>query len=422
MKIALVAQPLDLVIHPSRNSLGIWIYEVARRLAKSCDVIVYTKKGRLQQKALQEKVARDEGVNYQLVPIALDRVLLKLLQPWARISNSEHPLFASKLYYLGYALQVAIDLRNQQCDVVHLFNFSQFVPVIRACNPNLKIILRMSCEWLTQLEHSMIQQRLKEVDLIIGCSDYITENTRRSFPQFAHRCQTLLNGRDVNYFVPSNSQRDTKTNEIKKLLFIGRISPEKGVHILLDAFAQVVESYPQVELEIVGSRGVVPKEFIVELSNNPRVQSLAAFYAEDYWLHLQNQLTGALAQKVFFRNYTPHFELINRYQQADIFIFPSVWDEPSGNPPIEAMAVGVPVISTRTGGTAEYVEDGKTGLLVEPGNPSSLAAAILRLLENENLRTAMGKAGRQRAVALFSWERVVENLLSKYEHICDTSS
>ncbi|NET59586.1 MAG: glycosyltransferase family 4 protein [Symploca sp. SIO2E6] len=417
MKIALVAQPLDLVIHPSRNSLGIWIYEVANRLAQFCDVIVYTKKGRLQQKVLEEKVVRDERVDYQLVPIAFDRVLLKLLPPWVGSGNPKHPLFASKLYYLGYALQVAIDLRKQQCDVVHLFNFSQFVPIIRAFNPHLKIILRMSCEWLTQLDHSMIQQRLREVDLLIGCSDYITEKTRNSFPEFANRCQTLLNGRDVNYFVPSKSQSKTATKEIKKLLFIGRISPEKGVHVLLDAFAKVVESYPQVQLEIVGSRGVVPKEFMVELSDNPLVQSLASFYTEDYWSHLQNKLTGELAKKVFFSGYTPHFELVNRYQNSDIFIFPSVWDEPSGNPPIEAMAVGVPVISTPTGGTAEYVADGKTGLLVEPGNATALAAAILRLLEHEDLRKAMGEAGRQRVVALFSWERVVEDLLCKYEQL-----
>jgi len=125
-----------------------------------------------------------------------------------------------------------------------------------------------------------------------------------------------------------------------------------------------------------------------------------------------------VGSKVRFVGPIPHLELIEHYREADIFVFPSVWDEPSGNPPIEAMAVGVPVVSTRTGGTAEYIDDGKCGLLLEPGDANTLAEVILCLLAKENVKKSMGKAGRRRAVELFSFDLMAKNLLSQYERIC----
>jgi glycosyltransferase involved in cell wall biosynthesis len=69
----------------------------------------------------------------------------------------------------------------------------------------------------------------------------------------------------------------------------------------------------------------------------------------------------------------------------------------------------------------EIVENEKTGILVEPGDASALAEAILRLLLDENLKKSMGKAARKRVVQLFSWEKVVENLLCEYNNIRDVN-
>ena len=119
-----------------------------------------------------------------------------------------------------------------------------------------------------------------------------------------------------------------------------------------------------------------------------------------------------------FRGVVPHLELPQEYRTADVFVFPSIWDEPSGNPPIEAMAAGVPVVSTRTGGTPEYVVDGTTGLLVDPGDSGQLAAAIVRLLENDDLRRDMSAAARKHAANFFAYERFVKDLLVLYGEVC----
>jgi glycosyltransferase involved in cell wall biosynthesis len=421
MRIAFVSQPLDNVIPPNQNSIGIWMYEVARRLAQSQEVTIYAK----WMRTSQSKAENQGNVRYRLVRSVPSRAWTRLYDLLSGYFTVQQPLFASSFYYLEYILQVALDLRVRQYDIVHLFNFSQFVPIIRMFNPNIKIVLRMSCEWLTQLDPTMIERRLREVDLVIGCSEYITDKIRHCFPQFADRCQTVYNGRDVHYFVPKNGYGTDKNDGTTRLLFVGRISPEKGVHILLDAFQKVVERYPQVVLEIVGWSSQLPFEFFIALSDDKKVSDLVSFYDGasqfSYFNYLQERVSSQnLVNQVIFTGPVPHSELINHYRSSDIFIFPSIWDEPSGNPPIEAMSVGIPVISTNTGGTPEYVLDGKTGLLVDPNNASALTEAILRLLDNKDLRTSMGEAGRKRAVELFSYERLVEDLSKYYENISDT--
>jgi glycosyltransferase involved in cell wall biosynthesis len=84
------------------------------------------------------------------------------------------------------------------------------------------------------------------------------------------------------------------------------------------------------------------------------------------------------------------------------------------------MAAGVPVIATRVGGMTEIVEEGRNGLLVESGNASALAEAILQLLSDDDLRESMGKAGHQRSLEVFSWERIAENLLNQYRNIFES--
>ncbi len=410
MKIAFVPQPQDMIFPPMQSSIGIWTYEMARRLARSCEVIVYS--GRLQN-----KVEFDQGVQYRRASPTYDQWLRRLLNLFSFFYQAKRPIFASVLYYLGYALQVAKDLRAQRCDIVHVHNFSQFVPIIRAFNPGIKIVLHMHCEWLTQLDPALIEPRLKQADLLVGCSEHVTKKIRRLFPQVAARCHTVHNGVDVDHFCGANGHATTKQNGAKRLLFVGRVSPEKGVHVLAEAFQEVAKRHPEARLEIVGPEARPPAEFIVALSDDARVSSLAPFYEKNYLAHLQERLPANLSNRVSFSGPVPYSELIDRYRNSKVFIFPSVWDEPFGMPIVEAMACQAPVVATRGGGITEIVEDGKTGLLVERGDPMALAEAIEFLLANEDLRQAMANAARRRAVEVFSWERVLENLFRLYKNI-----
>ena len=419
MKIAFIAQPIDPVLPPHQNSIGIWIYEVGRRLAKSHEVLVYVRGNGFKGK----RNVRIEGVDFNAIPLRFDNRLLRYLNRFSMRFDPKRPLFATHLYYLGYIVRIALNLRKQQCDIVHIHNFSQFVPIVKALNPNVKITLHMHCEWLTQLNHNLIERRLKNADLIISCSEYITQKTRLAFPQYADRCHTVYNGIDVNHFIPEKRTPPGRRGEDHKgILFIGRISPEKGLHILLDAFKKVFKHYPKLNLHLVGPQIPAPMEYIVALSDDPKVLELATFYAGGYLSHLTEKISPDLIDRVIFHKYIPYSELVKCYHNADVFVFPSVWDEPFGMPIIEAMACGVPVVATRGGGITEIIEDGKTGLLVERGNEDMLAKAIQRLLEDEALCRSLGNAGRQKVIKSFSWDKISNDLLAKYRKLGQRSN
>ncbi|WP_293104497.1 glycosyltransferase [Moorena sp. SIO3I6] len=423
LKIAFVCQPFVMTSFPNpMDSIGILTYEFVRLLVQDGDVIVYTPGERFN-------TASHDGVDYRYIPIGRDKKLLNYLEKIPGFQNQKRPIFCSQLYYLAYILQVANDLRKQQCDVVHIHNLSQFIPVIRALNPGIKIALHMHCEWLTQLDHKILEKRLSKVDLVIGTSKYITEGIRQRFPKFAERCQPVFNGvnldRFMNFYVSHNQQNGSTKNPAKRLLYVGRVSPEKGSHVLLEAFKKVLERCPQTKLDLVGPVGALPYDYLVGLSDDSKVAELASFYGDESWTgyvrrylsELNDHFGADLASQVSFTGSLPQSKLVNYYQQADIFVFPSVCHEAFGMPIVEAMVAGLPVIATQAGAFPEIVEDGKTGLLVERSNADALADAILQLLSDQELKTSMGQAGHQRAVELFSFEKVVDDLLTQYKTI-----
>jgi glycosyltransferase involved in cell wall biosynthesis len=437
MKIAFINQPwTPAVPAPTGDSIGIWTYNTACQLAASHHVLIYGGDKSFFRKA--EKIV--EGIYYRSLGSTIDQLLLnRLLGKFdlflhkLKILRTNCPFIAANYFYLTYIYQVAIDLKEQQCDVVHIHNFSQFVPIIRAFNPKAKIVLHMHCEWLTQFEYSIIENRLRQVDMIIGCSEHITEKIQKRFPQFADRCKTVYNGVDVELFggnlsagLHSTSQRNQPTSSLplksredrnKKILFVGRISPEKGLHLLLDAFREINRRYPNTELEIVGSEVVAPRECVFGTSNEPEVLGLSQFYSGSYLEKLKRRLSPDIETRVMFAGYVSHEELPAHYKDADIVINPSL-SEAFGMSLAEGMSSGIPVIATRVGGMRSVVQEGKTGLLVEANNSLALVEAVCYLLSNDELRKSMGKIGRQRALDLFSWEKITESLETEYKHIC----
>jgi spore coat protein SA len=414
MKIAFVNHPISFPVPPQRGSVQIWVHAVARRLVQSHNVIVYGLRGELPP------TEQSEGIFYRRVsvpewlPGARWRHLLNRTPLLWRIDPSS---VESRWHQWGYGLAVANDLRRQKCDLVHVMNLFHLVPLIRALNPRAKIVLHMHCEWLSRLNRALVRRRLKRVDLVLGCSQHVTEEIRHAFPQLAGRCRTVFNAVDPDCFAP-NGTRTMKPAGEKRVFWAGRVSPEKGIHVLLDAFAEVAKHYPEAQLEIVGPEERLSFEVLLTCDDAEKLAPLAPFYnGKSYLSQLQARVAALnLTTQVIFRGHLPRLELVKRYQNADVVVVPSYTEAFSLTLP-EAMACQVPVVGTRVGGTPEAVVDGKTGILVEPGNACALAEAILRLLSDDNLRESMGKAGRQRVLELFSWDKVAQDLLHRYQEI-----
>jgi spore coat protein SA len=415
VRVGYLNQPWDSGIPPDPGeSIGLWTWEVARLLARSCDVLVCARR-----RKGEPATGTWEGVRYlrfPLIPAKADRWLSAAAQQFYRFRDARQPRFASTVHHLVYAMQAGRAFRAHACDVVHIHNFSQFVPVVRRLNPQAKIVLHMNCNWLAQLDARMIDRRLRHADAILGCSEYVTGNTRARFPHHADRCMTVYNGVNPQEFYPNGRQPNASTGG--HVVFVGRISPEKGLHVLLEAFERVAARRPDVSLEVIGPEFVAPMDFIVALSEDRRVRGLSRFYAGSYPEHLRRQVRGPLQRRVSFVGAAPHHEVVERLRKADVCVVPSVWSEPFGMPAVEAMAISLPVVASRAGGLTEIVMDGETGLLAEPDNPSTLAEALLRLLEDGALARAMGRAGRQRVEQMFSWEGISETVKRCYAALC----
>lgn len=169
-------------------------------------------------------------------------------------------------------------------------------------------------------------------------------------------------GIDAGAFAP-DGERDGAV----RLLYVGRIDPRKG---LATAIAALAELPATANLRIVGGGDA------------------------DHARELESQARSlGLSDRVELTSPVGHDKLGDVYRAADALVFPVTWPEPWGLVPLEAMACGTPVIATGTGGSGEYLDDGKNSLLFGPGDPEGLARCVTRLAGDAALRRRLRAEG-----------------------------
>jgi glycosyltransferase involved in cell wall biosynthesis len=274
----------------------------------------------------------------------------------------------------------------------------------------------MQCDWLVELEQRSTLRRLRAADAICGCSNHVAEGVARRFPELAERCHSILNASNPERFFESDGMRKRAAALRAKLgiegqtviLFVGRVCPEKGVHVLVEAMHRVRQQRDDAVLLVAGAFSQQPPS---PLWLRHRDEQFGEFEAlkQNYRSHLEEAARG-IEDRVHFLGKVPHEDLPDYYGLADIFVHPAIWQEPFGMILTEAMGCGLPVVSTRSGGIPEIVVDGETGLLARTGDPETLADAILDLAGDPVRRKEMGKRGAERLRDNFTWERTASRM------------
>jgi glycosyltransferase involved in cell wall biosynthesis len=409
MKIAIINQPTDRVQPPNLNSIGLWTYKISSILAQKHEIIVYS-----GQKNLFEF---RNGLNFLYVPSLSSKTYRRISNIVKPFFQKDFPPFAANFFLSDYITRIAKDIQKKNFDIVHVHTYSQFVPILRKYNPHIKIILHMHCDWLNDLNYDALLPRLMMCDQIIGCSNYITEHVGARFTQLASRCSTIYNGVDINQFLPITKNLSPVIHRDYKLLFISRISPEKGVHDLIEAFNIVNIQNPNTQLFLLGQKVSLRKDFLVSISKDPLINDLSRFYKGDVYYRLLTQKINQNAiNKVHFIGHVDHTEIPFYFRDSTILINPSIV-EPFGISIVEAMASGVPVIATNVGGIPEIINHGSTGFLVPPASPEKLAASINSLLSDFYLRAKFGDASRKRVMGKFTWNNAAKNLNNVYNSL-----
>jgi colanic acid/amylovoran biosynthesis glycosyltransferase len=224
---------------------------------------------------------------------------------------------------------------------------------------------------------------------IVTETDYAARFLRERFSHRRDRVHRIYNGLDLADFGRADFSSTPPLS-----IAVGRLIPKKGFGDLIRACAVLAKRGKSFGCEIIGE-GPLENELRQQIDE----------------LHLQNNvvLTGA----------KPQTELRRRLAAANVFVLPSVIDPDGGmdNLPtviMEAMATGLPVVSTYIGGIPEMVVENETGFLVQPGDNTAMADVIETMINDSSLAARLGDSGYERARALFSIEKNVRELCALF--------
>jgi len=219
----------------------------------------------------------------------------------------------------------------------------------------------------------------ERLDFLTAVSNYVAEKAR---VKFGIPVETVPNFIDPNSALASHADGNASEIPETHILFVGRLTPTKGVLLLMEAHSLLRKRFPHVKLTIIGKP-------------DPRW----GFNIPDSTISCRRSVSRD--------------QLYAFYQRSKIVVIPSVWAEPRSMVALEAMAFSKPLVVTKVGGLKETVVDHKTGLVTKP-NPGSLAEALEYLLSNPSTMEEMGAKGRQHLLRNYTPEVVLPRIETLY--------
>ncbi|TVR67702.1 MAG: glycogen synthase [Spirochaetaceae bacterium] len=349
---------------------------------------------------------------------------VKGYQPWEEMSRNTDPRFVGATGAFSRSLAMAKDTLD--ADVVHCHTwYTQMAGLIAAKLWDIPFVLTThSLEplrpWKAEqlgpayhLSSWMERTAIENADAVIAVSRETRNDVFDHFGAAETKTHVIHNGIDLAEY-----QRDSATEVLEKhgidptrpyVLFVGRITRQKGIIHLVDAI-------PHIDPEVQ----------VVLLAGAPDTETIAQ--------EMKDHIAAARAQRrgiTWIDEMLPRRETIQFYSHAAVFCCPSVY-EPFGIINLEAMACKTAVVASRVGGIPEVVVPDETGILVDlelergtffPKDPEgfsrALAAGINRIARDPALARRMGEAGRKRAEDHFSWRAIAQKTLSLYEALLE---
>ena len=243
---------------------------------------------------------------------------------------------------------------------------------------------------LKSLFHKIIiKYSLRNADKILSTSKAMAIHTKRFTKK---NIEVTPFGIDINKFKPMKNESSNE-NDVIVIGTIKTLEKKYGVEYLIRAFKLVKEKFPELSLKLL---------IVGEGSLESNLKKIV------------NELQ--ISESTEFTGFIKHDEIVKYHNKLDIYVSLSTEDSESfGVAVIEASSCEKPVVVSNVGGLPEVVINGETGFVVERENTRTAADAIAKLLENENLRKEMGKAGRQNVIKNFNWRDNINQMISIYK-------
>ena len=305
----------------------------------------------------------------------------------------------------AHAARLALLLRRRRVDLVHAHLLGAGVYATLAgvlAGVPVVTTLHGAADVPPDERHRRLKLRLlgRRANRVVFVSAPLRDRLMDGWPLHPARTAVVHNGIDAAAFRPGRD--DSLRRELGiapgALLLgaVGNLRPDKDYPVLLHAAARLREHLPGVRLVVAGEGG------------NALEAELRA---------LATRL--GLGDTVVFAGFRADPERVLR--ALDLFVLSSR-SEGFSLSTVQAMACGLPVVATRSGGPEEIVADGRTGILVAPGSPDALADAVLRLARDPEARARLGRAAREEALARFTLERMVRGYEAVYAECLGAAS
>ncbi len=282
--------------------------------------------------------------------------------------------------------------RLEPGDAVYVHNRPEFALLLAAActRRQAKLVLHLHNSHLRYLP--AVFRRFLKIDALVFCSQYLRSEARAFAPRVRHSI-VIPNGADETCFFPRMKRSATDVQK-PVILFAGRLVPEKGVHIFVEAMRLLEAKGVKVTGRIIGSK------------------SFGGGAGSNYVRALKRNRPDNLE----FRGYVWGSALGEEFRSASIFCCPSIWNEPFGMVNVEAMATALPIVATRVGGIPEIFRDGGA-ILVPSGCASALAAALEMLTRSPQKQLQLSQQGYKSYQKRYRWRQVRDQYLALIEDL-----
>lgn len=381
LRVAIICGTQELSLHPVppiADSAPEWnVFRLAQALIKHpiLEVRVVSPCEHTQTPELRASAVGAEyhNIEFGSVTLAVYRTLLRRLLP-IRLFVRLLAKLPDLLSWL-YLRRVLPWLRATNPDFVFINGRPQYVRYLRRNVKGARLLLFVRAPMGESARH------LQQLDGIVvnsqGMADYV-RSLVKDVP-----CWIVPNSLGDEFATPESAPGRFAGGR-KRVLFAGRLVPEKGVSELIAAFRLVKEAIPDSELWIYGA------------ADNFRIRGAQSEYERS----LRRLASSLPAGSVEFAGYVPQKLMGAEYSRADVAVFPSIWLESFGMVALEAMRCRTPVVASRRPGFEEVIVPGETGLLVDdPTDTHALARAVIRVLQDPQQARRMGEAGYVRSLS-----------------------
>jgi glycosyltransferase involved in cell wall biosynthesis len=280
--------------------------------------------------------------------------------------------FAHELY-----LPAADLLGPDESGTLFIHNSPSVIDLFRRKCPRARIVLYCHNDLFRTYSRNEIRRTVAMADHVICVSDFLADGLRRELHERDHHKVTgVINGVNTQVFRPYAPEEVAAPI----ILFVGRVVPQKGPHLLVSAAEQLLKLGHRFRLRIVGSSGFCSSSGLTPYERELR------------------RLAGPLGDSVEFQAFVDRHQVVEEYRAASVFCVPSTWDEPCSLTASEGMACGLPTIASRRGGLPEV--GGEAVLYFSPPDTGELTQHLTHLLQSAAVRNEWGARARARAEEL----------------------